>query len=140
MTKAKTLIATQDTFTKTGRYVPRGAPLSSDEIDYHSKKSTNVTSAPAGLAEAGAVEVSAIAPTGPNPTAPQQIAPGTVQTVGGYYDRGVQIVGEVTRPEKERTRVLIADDDTTQGDLQKKLDDHGADRAAAEAATAQQGQ
>ena len=81
---AKTLIATVDTFTKQGRFVPRGAPLSSDEIDYNKKKSTNVTEAPSGVADGAAVQVSAIAPTGPNPTAPQQLAPGAVQ-VGGDY-------------------------------------------------------
>lgn len=115
------LIAKIDTFTKAGRYVPRGAPLDSDEIDY-SEDSTNVIEAPAGLEDAGAIEMSAIAPSGPNPQNPQQIAPGTVQTEAGYVDRGQRVVGEVTKPAEQRLVEIVDSEDTTQGDVQEALD------------------
>lgn len=129
----KTLIATMDTFTKGGRFVPRGAPLSADEVDFD-KDSPNLTEAPKDFGNQKAIPTSAIAPTGPNPVAPQQIAPGVVQTEAGYFDRGARVVGDVTKPAKERMVEIVDDGDTTQGDVQAKLDEHaqaqGADRAA----------
>lgn len=131
---AKTLIATVDTFTKAGRFIPRGAPLSADEVDYDKETSTNLTEAPKGTEAQKAVEISTIAPTGPNPTAPQQIAPGVVQTHEGYFDEGTKLVSEVTKPAKERFVQIVDDGDTTQGDNAEalaKADRENAKKAAA---------
>lgn len=130
--KPQLLIATIDTFTKTGKLVPRGTTVSSDEVDYDKKKSTNLVPAPAGTGE-GAIEVSAIAPTGPNPVNPQQIAPSATQALGGYHDNGAQLVGEVTAPEKVRRAIIVDADDDTEAKLTETLADADAERAEREA-------
>lgn len=108
----KVLLATMDTFTKAGRFVPRGNPIAEDEVDFEGEESRNLTEAPKELQDNQPVmEISAIAPTGPNPTAPQQIAPDVVQTVAGYEQQGVRLVGEVTVPEKKRIQVVGIDDE-----------------------------
>jgi len=115
------LIATQDTFTKAGRFVPRGQTVASEEVDYN-EDSANLIEAPAGIDRMAVVEVSAIAPTGPNPKNPQQIAPDVVQTVEGYVQSGAVLVGEVTLPEKQRIEIVGIDkDDDTQAKVQEAL-------------------
>lgn len=116
---SKTLIATQDTFTKEGVLVRRGMVVDASTVDYDKEKSTNLAEV-SGEAPQAVVEVSAIAPTGPNPTAPQQIAPGTVQTTDGYVsDVGARLVGEVTVPEKQR---IIVTDDNAEAKLTERLE------------------
>jgi len=118
------LIATQDTFTKAGRFVSRGQTVSSEEVDYN-EDSANLIEAPTGIDRMAVVEVSAIAPTGPNPKNPQQIAPDVVQTVEGYVQSGAVLVGEVTLPEKQRIEIVGIDkDDDTQAKVQEALDDN----------------
>jgi hypothetical protein len=135
MAKAKLLLARIDTFTKAGRYVPRGMTVSSDEVDFDPKTSDNLTEAPEGAAEGVVIEMSAIAPTGPNPKNPQQIAPGTVQTTDGYVDRGARLVGEVTLPEKQRIEVVGIDPESTvQDDVSAALEEADADAAEKERA------
>lgn len=123
----KTLLATMDTFTKNGRFVPKGMPLSEDEVDYNGDESRNLTEAPKALqGQQPVLEVSAIAPTGPNPTAPQQIAPDVYQTVAGYEQGGVRLVGEVTQPEKQRIKVVGIDDTKAaeaQGEVGQQLEE-----------------
>jgi hypothetical protein len=128
---SKTLVATIDTFTKAGRYVPRGGVLSADEIDYKKGHSRNVTEV-SGLGAQPVVEVSAIAPTGPNPQNPQQLSPTGAQSTEGYVDNGARLVGETTLPEKVR-RVHVVEDDATQSQISEALVDADAERAAAEA-------
>lgn len=125
----KTLLATMDTFTKRGRYVPRGAPVDPDEVDYEEGKSANLTDYPADAGK-GVIEMSAIAPSGPNPTTPQQLAPGTIQTEAGYVDRGVRVIGEVTAPADVR-RVEIVEDDNTQAQVEDALAEHATAQGAA---------
>jgi hypothetical protein len=135
MATAKLLLARIDTFTKAGRYVPRGMTVSSDEVDFDPKTSDNLTEAPEGAAEGVVIEMSAIAPTGPNPKNPQQIAPGTVQTTDGYVDRGARLVGEVTLPEKQRIEVVGIDPESTvQDDVSAALEEADADAAEKERA------
>jgi hypothetical protein len=135
MAKAKLLLARIDTFTKAGRYVPRGMTVSSDEVDFDPKTSDNLTEAPEGAAEGVVIEMSAIAPTGPNPKNPQQIAPGTVQTTDGYVDRGARLVGEVTLPEKQRIEVVGIDPESTvQDDVSAALEEADAEAAEKERA------
>ncbi len=118
------LIATQDTFTKAGRFVSRGQTVSSEEVDYN-EDSENLMEAPTGIDKMAVVEVSAIAPTGPNPKNPQQIAPDVVQTVEGYVQSGAVLVGEVTLPEKQRIEIVGIDkDDDTQAKVQEALADN----------------
>lgn len=124
----KLLIATMDTFTKTGRIVSRGQPLTEDEI-VEGDNNTNVIEAPSGVDGSAVVQVSAIAPTGPNPQNPQQIAPDVVQTAGGYEQAGARLVGEVTKPERERIEVVGIDpEDDTQAKVTEALDNASADR------------
>lgn len=109
----KTLIARIDTFTKQGRYAPRGTTVTSDEVDYDpDAENNNVIEAPEGVGDNAVVQISAIAPTGPNPTVPQQIAPDVVQTTGGYEQAGARLVSEVTVPEKVRFEIIDPEDDT----------------------------
>ena len=136
---AKLLIATMDTQTKNGRFVRRGETVSSDEVDYNAKTSTNLIPAPKGAEGGGVVQVSAIAPTGPNPTAPQQIGPGTVQTVAGYVDdKGNRLVGEVTSPAKVRIKDagLAEEDAVDQEAIDAALAKAEKDAAEAKAAEA----
>lgn len=137
MTKAKQsrlLIATQDTFTKEGRFVPRGNPVPADEVDYDPDTSTNLIEAPRAAQEGVAVEVSSISPTGPNPTEPQQIAPDVVQTNAGYFQNGVRLVGEVTVPEKQRIEVVGLDDSgDAQAEVNQALEESDQRRAEQEA-------
>ncbi len=124
----KTLVARIDTYTKAGRFVPRGGPIREDEIDFVEGKSDNVVEAE-GADQRVAIEMSAIAPTGPNPRNPQQIASDTEQTTEGYVQSGALVVGEVTEPEKVRRAVIVDADDTTQGDVVEAIEE--ADRKAA---------
>lgn len=118
------LIATQDTFTKAGRFISRGQPVSSDEVDYD-ENSSNLIEAPAGIDHLAVVQVSAIAPTGPNPTAPQQIAPDVVQTTDGYVQAGARLVGEVTLPQEQRIEIVGIDpEDDTQAKVTQALADN----------------
>ncbi len=118
----KTLVARIDTFTKAGRYVPRGGPIREDEIDLVDGKSDNVVEVD-GAEERVAIEMSALAPTGPNPRNPQQIASDTEQTTEGYVQSGAVVVGEVTLPEKVRRAVIVEADDSTQGDIVEAIDE-----------------
>ena len=109
---AKVLLTTQDTFTKAGRFVPKGSPVSSDEVDFDTENSGNLIEAPQSLqGTQPIVEISAIAPTGPNPVNPQQIAPDVYQTATGYEQAGVRLVGEVTKPEKQRITIVGIDNE-----------------------------
>ena len=111
---AKMLLTTQDTFTKAGRFVSKGQPISSEEVDFD-ENSTNLIEAPKSLQGAQpVVEISAIAPTGPNPLNPQQIAPDVYQTAAGYEQAGVRLVGEVTKPEKQRITIVGIDNEAAQ--------------------------
>lgn len=134
----KVLLATMDTFTKQGRFVSKGQPVTADEVDFDDDNNGNLTKAPASLTgQAPVVEISAIAPTGPNPTAPQQVAPGTVQTVAGYEQNGAILVGEVTKPEKERITIVGIDSKkgaSAQADVAEALEQAAVDQQdAAEA-------
>lgn len=133
MAKQKALIAAMDTFTKAGRFVPKGNPVPADEVDFEGDDSPNLIEAPKALSDGPiAVEVSAIAPTGPNPVNPQQIAPDVIQTEAGYFQNGVRLVGEVTQPEKQRIKVvgLDNDGDETQAEITQLVDE--ADTRSAE--------
>ena len=123
---AELLLATVDTFSKVGHFVPRGTLVSSDEVDYVEGTSTNLIPAPAGIASGAVVQVSAIAPTGPNPTNPQQIAPGVVQTSGGYVESGATLIGEVTVSDKQRVVIVGDPEDNTQAIVAQALADHDA--------------
>lgn len=123
---AELLLATVDTFSKVGHFVPRGTVVSSDEVDYVEGVSTNLIPAPAGISSGAVVQVSAIAPTGPNPTAPQQIAPGVVQTSGGYVESGATLIGEVTVSDKQRVVIVGDPEDDTQAIVAQALADHDA--------------
>ncbi len=124
----KTLVARIDTYTKAGRFVPRGGAIREDEIDFVEGKSDNVVEVE-GAEQRVAIEMSAIAPTGPNPRNPQQIASDTEQTTEGYVQSGALVVGEVTEPEKVRRAVIVDVDDTTQGDVVEAIEE--ANRKAA---------
>lgn len=126
---AETLIARTATFTKTGRYVERGQPLSADEIDYDKETSSaHVVEAPEGVDGTAVVEVSAIAPTGPNPQNPQQLPPDGYQTPAGYGQAGAKLVGEVTLPEKQRIQVVGIDrEDDTQAKVTEALEEADTD-------------
>lgn len=115
-----TLIARIDTFTKAGRFVPRGGQVDSSEVDFDTDNSDNLIEAPSDYSP-GAVEMSAIAPSGPNPQNPQQIAAGTVQTEAGYIDRGARVVGEVTVSEDARFVEIVDADDNSQGLIEEAL-------------------
>jgi hypothetical protein len=121
---AELLIAKTATFTKLGRYVERGQPISADEIDYDEKKSADhVIEAPSGVDGTAVVEISALAPTGPNPQNPQQLPPDGYQTPSGYGQAGAKLVGEVTLPEKQRIEVVGIDkDDDTQAKVTEALE------------------
>lgn len=115
----KTLLATQDTFTKTGRFVRRGQQVNPDEVDFDKETSTNLAEV-SGELDTPIVEVSAIAPTGPNPVQPQQIGPGTVQLDDGYVNaNGARLVGEVTMPADKR---IVEIDDGAEAELTEKLE------------------
>jgi hypothetical protein len=118
------LIAKAATFTKAGRYVERGQPISADEIDFDAEKSKDhVIPAPDGVDGTAVVEISAIAPTGPNPQNPQQLPPDGYQTQSGYGQAGAKLVGEVTVPEKQRIEIVGIDkDDDTQAKVTEALD------------------
>jgi hypothetical protein len=136
MTKAKMLLATIDTFTKQGRFVPKGQPLSSEEVDTEGSNTANLTDAPASLGEGAVIEISAIAPTGPNPTAPQQKPNDSYQTEAGFVQAGVRLVGEVTKPEKERIEIVGIDSKKAadvQADVNEKLEKAGEEQAEEEA-------
>lgn len=122
---SKVLLATMDTFTKAGRFVSKGQPVSSEEVDFDGDNTANLIEAPKSLTgKQPVVEISALAPTGPNPTAPQQVAPDVVQTAAGYEQAGVLLVGEVTKPEKQRIEVVGIDDEkgaNAQADVNEAL-------------------
>ena len=132
---SKLLIATIDTYTKAGRFVPKGSTVDSAEVDFD-ENSTNLIKAPAGVDGLAVVQISAIAPTGPNPQNPQQIAPGTVQTEAGYVQDGARLVGEVTVPEKQRFEVISDADDETQALVTQAIADNAADTSKADAKAA----
>jgi hypothetical protein len=121
------LIARIDSFTPGGRYVYRGQTATREEVEVDGKVGDNFIEAPEGVNANAVVEVSAIAPTGPNPANPQQIAPDVVQTEAGYVQSGARLVGEVTKPEKERIEIVgIDSEDDTQAQVTQALED--ADR------------
>lgn len=115
------LIAKIPTFTKQGRYVERGQLLDEEELD--DTESGNVIEAPSGINENAVVEISAIAPSGPNPQSPQQLPIGAHQVPGGYAQDGAILVGEVTKPAKERIEIVGIDpDDDTQAKITEALE------------------
>jgi hypothetical protein len=115
------LIAKRDTFTKAGRYVYRGQPISADELDEEGREDVAID-APEGVDGTAVVEISAIAPTGPNPQNPQQIPNDAHQVPGGYAMHGAKLVGEVTVPEKQRIEIVGIDpEDDTQAKVTEAL-------------------
>jgi hypothetical protein len=117
-------IATIPTFTKDARYVERGGMIDDTELD--DVESGNVIEAPSGINENAVVEISAIAPSGPNPQNPQQLPIGATQVPGGYAQDGAKLVGEVTKPEKQRIEVVGIDpEDDTQAKVTEALDKAG---------------
>lgn len=119
-------IAKIPTFTKQGRYVERGQLIDDFELD--DTESGNVIDAPSDINENAVVEISAIAPSGPNPQNPQQLPIGAHQVPGGYVQDGASLVGEVTKPAKERIEIVGIDpEDDTQAKVTEALD-----KAAAE--------
>ena len=130
---AKVLLTTQDTFTKAGRFVPKGSPVSSDEVDFDTENSGNLIEAPQSLqGTQPIVEISAIAPTGPNPVNPQQIAPDVYQTATGYEQAGVRLVGEGTKPEKQRITIVGIDNEkalNAQADVNEALEEASEEAA-----------
>lgn len=118
-------IAKIPTFTKQGRYVERGQLLDDSELD--DTESGNVIDAPDGINENAVVEISAIAPSGPNPQNPQQLPIGAHQTPAGYVQDGATLVGEVTKPAKERIEIVGIDpDDETQALVSEALAEDAA--------------
>lgn len=130
------LIARIDAFTKSGKFVPRGGLVTTDEVDFDAKDDNGAfIKAPSGLETLAVVEVSAIAPTGPNPQNPQQIASDAMQTVEGYVQGGARLVGEVTVPEKQRIEIVgIGKNDDSQAKIAQALADADADMPSADAA------
>lgn len=119
-------IAKIPTFTKQGRYVERGQLIDDNELD--DTESGNVIDAPSGINDSAVVEISAIAPAGPNPQNPQQLPIGAHQTPEGYVQDGARLIGEVTKPAKERIEIVGIDpEDDTQAKISEALD-----KAAAE--------
>ena len=118
------LIARIPTFTKQGRYVERGQLLDDTEVD--DTESGNVIEAPSDINENAVVQISAIAPAGPNPQNPQQLPIGAHQTPGGYVQDGATLVGEVTKPAKERIEIVGSDpEDDTQAKITEALEKAG---------------
>jgi hypothetical protein len=119
------LIAKIPTFTKQGRYVDRGQLLDESELD--DTESGNVLDAPSDINENAVVQISAIAPAGPNPQNPQQLPVGAHQTPGGYVQDGATLVGEVTKPAKERIEIVGIDpEDDTQAKIVEALEEDAA--------------
>ncbi len=126
----KLLIATQDAFSKSATFIPKGSVVSADTVDWKDGDAGFIV-APDGVTGNAVVEVSAIAPTGPNPQNPQQIAPGTIQTAGGYVQDGAKMVGEVTLPEKQRITIVGIDkEDDTQAKVTEAVAKAAEDDAA----------
>jgi hypothetical protein len=117
---ADMLIAKRDTFTKAGRYVYRGQPISADELDEEGRDEITVKAG--DINDQAVVQISAIAPTGPNPQNPQQLPNDAHQVPGGYAMMGAKLVGEVTAPEKQRIEVVGIDpEDDTQAKVAEAL-------------------